>query len=214
MPDKAGCFIRDGDTVSWVTAAGVTVQEDGQPFRSGVIFTDHSKPVLLGLGHYRWNIIQREDKIGVRFRDLEAPAVKHFKTLQYFPLQKKWRIPAHLEKKEAGGLFVTNVLGQTTPVDSPGQLVFTIDGKTYRFDTMAEGDELFIVFGDATSGKTTYEAGRFIYAPKPRADGNTWLDFNQAFNPPCAFTRFATCPLPPKQNILPVAITAGEKNYE
>lgn len=214
MPAKAGCFILHGDTVNWVTEAAAPVEKDGRPFQSGIIFTDHAQPVLLALDHYRWNIIRREDKIGVRFRDLEAPAVLHFKPLQYFPLQKKWRIPARLEKKAGGGLFLTNVLGQTSSVDSPGQLVFTIDGTTYRFDTMAEGDELFIVFGDATSGKTTYEAGRFIYAPKPDAAGNTWLDFNQAFNPPCAFTKFATCPLPPKQNILPVAVTAGEKNYE
>jgi uncharacterized protein (DUF1684 family) len=81
-------------------------------------------------------------------------------------------------------------------------------------DALQEGDELFLVFGDATSGKETYAAGRFLYAPMPGPDGKTILDFNKAINPPCAFSTFATCPLPPKQNILPVAIKAGEKDFD
>jgi len=94
-----------------------------------------------------------------------------------------------------------------------GKLVFTINKQQYTLDALEEGDELFIVFGDATSGNTTYPSGRFVYAKKPGADGKTVIDFNKAYNPPCAFTNYATCPLPPKQNILPIAITAGEKNY-
>ena len=98
--------------------------------------------------------------------------------------------------------------------DSPGKLVFTVNGKTYQLDPILEGNQLFILFGDATSGHETYPSGRFLYAKLPDANGNTVLDFNKAINPPCAFSTFATCPLPPKQNILPVAITAGEKDYD
>jgi uncharacterized protein (DUF1684 family) len=116
-------------------------------------------------------------------------------------------------KKEENKLLITNVLGQTNAQDSPGKLVFTIAGKEYQLDALVEGDQLFILFGDATSGKTTYPAGRFLYADLPDANGNSIIDFNKAFNPPCAFTIYATCPLPPKQNILPIAITAGEKDH-
>jgi uncharacterized protein (DUF1684 family) len=92
-------------------------------------------------------------------------------------------------------------------------LIFSIAGKEYQLDALGEGKELFILFGDATSGKGTYPAGRFLYADLPDANGNTIIDFNKAFNPPCAFTIYATCPLPPKQNILPIAIKAGEKDH-
>ncbi|WP_295231175.1 DUF1684 domain-containing protein, partial [Sediminibacterium sp.] len=93
-------------------------------------------------------------------------------------------------------------------------LVFTLQGKTYTLDVLDEGEEeLFIVFADATNATETYPSGRFVYIPKPDAQGNTVIDFNKAYNPPCAFTPFATCPLPPPQNRLHLAITAGEKNY-
>ena len=110
--------------------------------------------------------------------------------------------------------MITNVLGQTTAQKSAGRLLFTINNKEYTLDVIDEGGpNLFIVFGDETAGKTTYGAGRFIDIPKPDALGNTEIDFNKAYNPPCAFTAFATCPLPPPQNRLKVSITAGEKNY-
>jgi uncharacterized protein (DUF1684 family) len=110
--------------------------------------------------------------------------------------------------------MISNVLGQQVASKNAGKLQFTYQGKPYSLDVIDEGEEqLFITFGDATSGATTYGAGRFVYIGKPDAKGNTFIDFNQAFNPPCAFTKFATCPLPPPQNLLPFAINAGEKNY-
>ena len=93
-------------------------------------------------------------------------------------------------------------------------MVFTYAGKEYSLDALLEGKELFVIFGDATSGKETYPSGRFLYAELPDVNGYTILDFNKAFNPPCAFTPYATCPLPPKQNILPFSISAGEKMYD
>ena len=140
--------------------------------------------------------------------------VKEFEGTARFGTDSLWRIKAYLKKAEKpANVFITNIIGQTNAQSSPGKLFFTYAGKEYVLDALEEEHQLFIVFGDATSGKETYAAGRFLYADIPGADGITFLDFNKAYNPPCAFTNYATCPLPPKQNILPFAITAGEKTY-
>mgnify|MGYP006276361905 CR=1 FL=1 len=173
---------------------------------------EHS-PVVLEHESLRWYIIKRQDKYGVRLRDLKAEAVKQFEGIKRFPVEDKWRIEATLEPAEGKTVDVTNVIGQTRPRHSPGTLVFEIDGETYRLDPVASGDELFVIFGDATNGVETYGAGRFLYAAKPDENGKTILDFNKAYNPPCAFTAFATCPLPPAQNKLSVEILAGEKSW-
>ena len=151
--------------------------------------------------------------MGLRLRDLASPLLTSFNGTERFALDSNLKLIAHLEPTQQNKLLIANVLGQISPLASPGKLVFNINGTTYTLDALEEGDELFILFGDATSGKETYPAGRFLYTNKPDANGNTILDFNKAFNPPCAFTKFATCPLPPKQNILPISIKAGEKNY-
>jgi uncharacterized protein (DUF1684 family) len=109
--------------------------------------------------------------------------------------------------------MISNILGQTTALKSAGILHFTIDGKNYSLEATDEGKSLFIAFADLTTGATTYGSGRFIDVEKPDATGYTYIDFNKAYNPPCAFTAFATCPLPPKQNRLSLAILAGEKKY-
>lgn len=140
--------------------------------------------------------------------------VKTFTGIERYPTDINWNLPAKLEPSLGKTIEITNVLGQTAPQPSPGKLVFTIKGKTYKLAAIDEGGEnLFIIFGDATSGNETYPAGRFVYVKKPDANGNTYIDFNKAFNPPCAFTDFATCPLPPIQNRLALAITAGEKTF-
>lgn len=213
MPGNAGYFDKDNGVISWVSHTGVTVLAHDSLFQSGIIYAEGKTDRLLSLGNFRWNIIKREDKFGVRFRNLASPALAAFKAIAYFPTDAKWRINAHLETGNASSLLITNVLGQTTAVPSPGKLVFTIHQQVCSLDVIPAGDKLFIVFGDATSGKETYAAGRFIDVDMPDAKGNTIIDFNKAYNPPCAFTRFATCPLPPKQNILPLAVTAGEKDY-
>ncbi|MDE3253903.1 MAG: DUF1684 domain-containing protein, partial [Bacteroidota bacterium] len=213
MPAHAGHFILSDETVTWVSDPGVVVTAHQQKADSLVIFEKGKPSPELSLGTLRWTIIQREDKLGIRLRDLASPALKNFAGIDYFPVNLKWLVPAHLEKDMSYHMQITNVLGQTMAVPSPGKLVFTIDNTPYSLDVLNEGEQLFIVFGDATSGKESYAAGRFLYADQPDKDGNTILDFNKAHNPPCAFTHFATCPLPPKENILPLAVTAGEKDY-
>lgn len=172
------------------------------------------EPVVLKHQSLRWFIIKRGEKIGVRLRDLESPAVLSFKGIETYPVDGKWKVIAKLETTTTERKIpILDVLGQTTLQTSPGTLVFKIKGKTLRLDAVDGGDKLFIIFADKTNEKHTYPSGRFLYANKPDASGNTILDFNQSINPPCAFTEFATCPLPPAQNTLPVAITAGEKRF-
>ena len=161
-----------------------------------------------------WVVIQREDKVGLRFRNLKAKTLLEFKGIERFSVDAKWLIKAKVIPQNQNPLMIMNVLGQNTAQKHGGQLEFDIEGKTYRLDAIDEGGKkLLVTFADATSGETTYGSGRFLYIDKPDANGYTYIDFNNAYNPPCAFTEFATCPLPPPQNRLNISISAGEKKY-
>ncbi len=160
---------------------------------------------------FMWSIIIREDKIGVRFRDLKNPALAAFKGNKRFAIDEKWNLPAKLLPPNPSGLFITNVLGQTSAEDYAGKISFEYQGKNYELDAISEGPgDFFVIFCDATNGINTYHTGRYMYVTRPDSNGNTFIDFNKAFNPPCAYTPFATCPIPPKQNKLPFKVTAGE----
>lgn len=214
LPANIGFFERNGGLVTWRSQPGITVMVNGRSAQDAVIFhPDSAKPAAVAYGPLRWFIIKRDDKLGVRLRNLEHPALKSFAGIERFAVDSNWRVQARLQPALTGRLNITNVLGQTTALNTPGKLKFRLQDRDYELDVLEEGNELFIIFGDATSGESTYPSGRFLYAQKPGPDGITMLDFNKAINPPCAFTPFATCPLPPPQNILPVAVTAGEKNY-
>lgn len=215
IPLKAGVLEKKGDAVFMTAAKKVKMLVDGKAVKNAVVLhPDSSVAPMMAYGDLRWNIIKRQDKLGVRLRDLKHRSLTDFKGVERFPVDSSWRMEAILiTDMYKRKLAVTNMLGQTNMLSSPGKLRFKIDGRYHTLDALEEGDELFIIFGDETSGVETYSSGRFIYAKKPGADGRTTLDFNRAVNPPCAFTTFATCPLPPKQNILPMAVRAGEKNY-
>jgi len=171
------------------------------------------KPVVLKHNTLRWFVIKRGERFAIRLRDLESPFLKEFHGIETFKIDPKWKLKAKFVPTEGKKIAILDITGQTSQQDSPGVLVFTISGKEYKLDALAEGEEFFVIFGDKTNKKETYGAGRFVYTAKPNADGFTYLDFNKAYNPPCAFTPYATCPLPPKQNLLPIEIKAGEKNY-
>ncbi len=217
FPSYLGDFIYQGDSVIWVSTKSDSVKIDGNWIKVNeqkTVFTKSQKAAVMSYRNFVWNIIQREDKVGIRFRNLKASTLLHFKDIDRFAVNEKWKIKAILNPPVQSQLMIMNVLGQNTATKNAGKLFFQIEGKEYSLDVIDEGGpQYFITFADATSGKTTYGAGRFIELPKPDANGNTEIDFNKAYNPPCAFTAFATCPLPPPQNRLPIAITAGEKNY-
>jgi uncharacterized protein (DUF1684 family) len=175
--------------------------------------TDH--PDVVDIGAVSFTIIERGGKTGVRVRDPNAKTRSEFTGCQWFPADPAWRVKAKWVAYPAPKkISITNILGMTDEEPSPGYAEFTVNGKAMRLEPVTEDGELFFMFKDATSGKSTYGAGRFLYAPVPKPGvGEVELDFNRAHNPPCAFTAFATCPLPPKQNILQTAIEAGEKSY-
>ena len=166
-------------------------------------------------GSVSFFIIERGKKLGVRVKDRESPERVHFEGLQYFPANMKWRVRCKFEPYKPGKTIpILNIIGMLEDSPSPGALVFQVDGKEYRLDAMEgekEENNLYIIFADKTSGKETYGAGRYLYSEPLGADGTVVLDFNKAYNPPCAFTVFATCPLPPPQNKLPIRVEAGEK---
>jgi uncharacterized protein (DUF1684 family) len=173
-------------------------------------------PTVLALDGLRFYLIDRDGRLGVRVKDAGAPARRQFAGIESYPLDPGWRIEARFERYDPPKRIpVPNILGTVSEEPSPGAVVFARGGESYRLDAVAEPGEsdLFVIFGDRTNGRATYGGGRFLYTPPPDADGRVVIDFNRAYNPPCAFTEFATCPLPPPQNKLPIAVEAGEKRY-
>ena len=217
MPATLGTFTVQGHAVTFTAKSGNVVTNDGKPITTIVMQSDATeKPTVLGSGSLEFLVIERVDKIGVRVRDTEHPARRAFKGIERYPVSTDWVMDAKFEPYVPNHhIDIVNILGMTESMVSPGALVFEKDGKTYRLDAILEAPddkELFIMFRDATAARETYGAGRFIYIPLP-INGRAVLDFNRAYNPPCAFNDFATCPLPPKQNRLSLRVTAGEKKY-
>lgn len=217
-PAEAGTLAMKGGRVTLHPKAPLTI--DGKQVTEPVELRDDSdpnqKPTIVQLGSMRFQIIKRGDRYGVRIKDPESETRTHFAGLEYYPIDPKWRVEATFEPyNPPKKIPITDVTGMTSDNISPGALVFTIDGQTQRIDPILEegSDELFLIIKDATSRDATYPAGRYLYSPKPGPDGKVIVNFNRAYNPPCAFTDFATCPLPPKQNVLPIRIEAGEKKY-
>ena len=210
----AGTFaLRNGVVKLDASQADFTV--DGKPVQSLELKTDDdAKPTIVRLGSLSFQIIKRGDRLGVRVKDSQNPDRLNFKNTEFYPADVNWRIDAEFEPyNPPKPMPIVNVLNMESAESSPGAIKFTVEGKEYRLDAIAEKDEprFFMIIADKTSGKETYPAGRYMYVDPPDASGHVVIDFNKAYSPPCAFTKFATCPLPPKQNRLPFAIPAGEK---
>jgi uncharacterized protein (DUF1684 family) len=211
MPASLGKFKVVGSRVSFEFNKAVTNFPSDYSEEMVLFDLSNKTDTSIYFKHFVWSVIIREDKIGVRFRDLKNPALTAFKGNKRFAIHEKWNLPAKLLPPNPSGLFITNVLGQTTAQDYAGKISFEYQGKNYVLDAISEGPgDLFVIFCDATNGINTYHTGRYLYVPRPDRNGNTFIDFNKAFNPPCAYTPFATCPIPPRQNILPFKVTAGE----
>lgn len=215
VPDRAGLFLVHNGQVIITAAKGVEILADGKPVTTALIFhPDSVRNPVLALDSVRWNVIQRGNKLGIRLRDLNSQALKDFKGVERYPVDIAWRLQARFEKYDAQKTIpITNIIGQTLEQHSPGAVVFEWNGHQFRLDALEEPDGFLIVFADETAGQQTYGGGRFITIAKPDAAGKTIIDFNKAYNPPCVFSAFATCPLPPKQNRLPFEIKAGELDY-
>lgn len=217
IPATAGYFeLTAENTVTVVPEHGVAIKVNNTEVSNRVILhKDSARAPVVSYGGLRWTVIRRDDKIGIRLRDLQSPALAAFKGIDRFPVAADWKFDAVVEKEGLPDrISITNVLGQTNLQKSAGKLTFNVNGKKYTLDALDEGGpELFVIFADNTNLKDTYPSGRFLYVKRPDANGKTVIDFNKAYNPPCAFTDFATCPLPPPQNKLALFVTAGEKNY-
>ncbi|UGB44413.1 DUF1684 domain-containing protein [Frateuria edaphi] len=202
--------------------AGATI--DGKNVSEATLVDDMhagaAGPTLVRFGSASFYVIDRDGRKALRVKDPEAPTRAHFAGIDYFPIDPSWRIEADWVPFAPGHkLEIGSVIGTIEAVDVPGKAVFQRSGQTFELMPYQEepGGELFFVIADRTSGKETYGAARFFYATLPKGGlsqpGKVELDFNKAYNPPCAFTPFATCPLAPPENRLDVAVTAGEKKY-
>ena len=219
-PPKMGMVSRDEAGGYWFTPeTGLVLTANGEPLKGRIaLHSDHEpEPTVIGFddGQGQMILLQRGDRHALRIKHADAPTRLKFAGLDYWPADPSWRIE---------GRFVANPVGKTLPIGdivgtqsespNPGAVEFERDGQTWRLQALGEpGRELFFVFADGTSGHGSYAAGRFLEAAWPAADGKVVLDFNRAYNPPCVFTLFATCPLPPAENRIALPITAGEKNY-
>ena len=215
VPAQAGTLRLAGGKVTLEAKPGSGIKSGGQTVTTLELKSDEDgAPTTLELGSLSFHVVKRGDRLGLRVKDRENPARAEFKGTDYYPADRKWVVNARFEPYDPPKRVpILNVLGMETEETAPGALAFEVDGREYRLQALKEkGEEqLFIIFADQTSGKETYGAGRYLYADPPGADGRVTLDFNRAYSPPCAFTRYATCPLPPAENRLPVRIEAGEK---
>jgi uncharacterized protein (DUF1684 family) len=218
LAERAGAFTLIEDRVRFDAAPGADIRLDGKPVESLPMSPDSSgSPTVLASGTLRFHVIERAGHVGIRVRDVAHPLRTHFPGLEYFPIDDAWAVRAQFHPYQpVKRIPIVNVLGMVEDMQSPGYLTFDMDGQEWRLDALLEGEgaeDLFLMFADATSGRETYGAGRFLYVPLP-ANGVVPVDFNLAYNPPCAFNEFATCPLPPRQNRLTLRVDAGERAYK
>ena len=215
-PARAGRFIFHNGQTQLLPSQGTAILLNGEPVHSPVILQPDSsgRPDRLTLGRLSMMVIKRGPRYAIRLWDSQSPTRLHFSGVRWFPVNQAYRVTAEFASYPQPKMIpVVNILGDTEPVPSPGYATFELAGKPCRLEPVLEDDHLFFIFKDATSGRETYPSGRFLYTALP-SGGQVVLDFNQAENPPCAFTPYATCPLPPKQNRLSVAVEAGERNHE
>jgi uncharacterized protein (DUF1684 family) len=215
-PEHCGTFTLREREITLQAAEGVQMTINDQPITTSPIVIDsYGSSEWILLNDLKISVIQRGSRYGVRIYDKNHPQLKQFVVLRWFPIQPELCVearfvPAETPKK----MSIVNVLGDTLEMESPGYAEFTVEGKTCCLHAVPveESDRLWFLFQDGTSIDATYPGGRFLTSAAPEA-GHVILDFNKAHNPPCAYTDFATCPLAPAINRLPVRIAAGESRY-
>ena len=221
IPARIGRFIRDGEAVYFEPDASAEVMAGSAPLDARVQMQDDmgvesEDATVLAIGSLRWWIIARDGMLGVRVRDLDQKDWKSFTGIETFDYDHDWRLEAQFLPFEAPReVEYPTILGTTRIEAAPGLLVFQVAGQQFEVIPFErnEGRRLWLVFGDETNGSTTYAGGRFLYIDAPDETGRTVIDFNRAYNPPCAFSDYSTCPQPLRQNQLQIGIAAGEKVY-
>jgi len=212
-PPVIGSFEVSEEGIRMRVESGVDVLFEGEPVDDIVMVSDvEPEPVIVTLGSLAWGAVERDGNFAIRLRDFEHPFVKNFGPLSYYPIDPALRVNATLERYPEPRIanVGTVIEGLGYHPESPGVLVFEIDGQSYELEAYSVGERLFFVFGDATNRDDTYGAGRFVYAAAPGEGGSTVLDFNKSYSPPCAFNDFSTCPVASPRNRLPIRIEAGE----
>jgi uncharacterized protein (DUF1684 family) len=213
-PATLGVFeFHNGQTL-FQAMPGVRIRVNGKPVTSATLKPNTSGlPDIVQINDLTMFVIQRGKRFGIRLKDKNSEMRKAFAGLKFFPPDERYRVRAKFVPYVPPKMIpIPNILGETEEEASPGYVEFTLNGHACRLDPVTEDDSLFFIFKDLTSGKETYPPGRFLNTQMPES-GEVTLDFNKAYNPPCAFTPFATCPLPPKQNQLAIRIEAGELRY-
>ena len=217
-PAQIGTLTVSDSTFLFEANHNVSIRQDGKEVTTQRLYPDTGgSPTVLNHASLRWYIIERRGKFYLRLKNSKHPNLTSFSGIERFPISQKWRVRATFNRFNAPQtIAIPDILGNVYQDSLYGTLDFNIDGHEYSLAPLgnpATNDELFIIFNDHTNGESTYSGGRYLYIPTPQKDGSTYIDFNKAYNPPCVFTRFATCPLPPAQNKLAIKITAGEKQY-
>lgn len=214
---QLGTIHKQDTTFSLQVNKGVTVRHEGRPVTTMTLESDNSgHPTILKHDSFSWYIIERRGTYYLRLKDQNHPNLKAFNGIERFPVSRDWRIKAVFRPfDKPQNITIPDIMGNSYEQRIHGSLEFTVRGKQYRMLPLGRpGDEeFFIIFGDETNGSSTYSGGRYMYISTPNEEGVTYIDFNKAYNPPCVFTDYATCPLPPPQNRLDIKVTAGEKMY-
>lgn len=212
LPYAADLNFKNG--VVWLNnIIDTNIKVNGKFQKDILLFpTDSTEPPMVECKNLRWTIIKRDNDYAVRLRDLDNPLLSSFKGIKRFEIDTHYIVKAKFIQHEAKDkIAITKMNGKVSKLSSSGKLNFILNNKQMSIDVLDEGDQFFLIFGDNSNEDETYPSGRFMYVDKPKNNGEVIIDFNYAYNPPCAFTDFANCPLPPIQNILPIYIKAGEK---
>lgn len=215
IPADVGVLTLEQETIRLRVDPGVTMTHNGAPIQTLLMQHDMTgHPDYVSIDTLTFLIIKRGKRYAVRLYDTTNPARHRFPGLSWYPINPALCIVAdYVPHTPPRTLNIATGSGDITPSVNPGAVQFTIDGHSCSLEAEDRGSKLFFNFRDLTNSDTTYGAGRFLYADVP-VNGKVTLDFNQATNPYCAYTRYATCPLPPLQNQLPIRIEAGEKRFE
>jgi uncharacterized protein (DUF1684 family) len=214
-PGEVATLTLNSGAVHLNVRDGAPVQVNGKPAKSAQLKTDKDDQAdIISVGRVKLFVIVRSGKYAIRMKDPESEYRRGFTGLKWFPVKEEWRLTAKfVNYPQPKKLIFDSMIGEKQEDISPGYAIFQKDGKEYKLEPTMEDNELFFVFRDKTAGKTTYPAARFVKTDMPK-DGKITLDFNKAYNPPCVFTPYATCPLPTAMNRLPIPIEAGEMMYD